>query len=123
MVKKTTVEATSSLNKLKWLVVIGLLAAGVATNHIYVDINISLRLIGWIILIGASLGVASLTSQGVRALAFAKEARGELRRVVWPTRPETIRTTMMVVVLILVVGVILWGVDSMLLWAVSFVTK
>ena len=116
-------QATSvSFDKLKWLAIVILLAAGIAANTYYSDVNLSLRLIGWIVLVSAALGMASLTGLGQRGLGFSKEARAELRRVVWPTRQETVRTTAMVVVLILLVGAILWGVDSILLWAVSFVT-
>ena len=119
----TDKTAAAPIDKLKWLVVFVILAGGVYANYIFGDINVSLRIIAWIILVGVTMGVAATTVQGKRTIDFSKEARSELRRVVWPTRPETVRTTMMVIVLILIVGLILWGIDSVLLWAVSLVTK
>ena len=114
---------SAPLDKLKWLVVGVLFAGGIAANYVYEDVNLSLRLIAWIVLFGVTLGIAATTVNGKRALIFSRAARSELRKVVWPTRPETVRTTIMVIVLILIVGLILWGVDAVLLWAVSLVTK
>jgi preprotein translocase subunit SecE len=50
-----------------------------------------------------------------------KEARGEIRKVVWPTRQETTQTTLIVVVVVLVMALLLWGLDSLLGWLVSMV--
>jgi preprotein translocase subunit SecE len=50
-----------------------------------------------------------------------REARVEIRRVVWPTRQETTQTTFVVVLLVLVFSMILWGLDSLLSWVVSSV--
>jgi len=48
-----------------------------------------------------------------------KEARIEIRKVVWPTRPETIQTTLIVVAVVLVMALILWGLDTFLGWIIS----
>ena len=50
---------------------------------------------------------------------LAKEARVEIRKVVWPTRQETTQTTLIVVVMVIFVGLILWALDSTLSWSVS----
>jgi preprotein translocase subunit SecE len=48
-----------------------------------------------------------------------KEARNEIRQVVWPNRQETMQTTLIVVAVVLVMALLLWGLDSLLSWAVS----
>jgi preprotein translocase subunit SecE len=48
-----------------------------------------------------------------------KESRSEIRRVVWPSWDETLQTTMIVLVLVLVFALILWGLDSVLSLVVS----
>ena len=48
-----------------------------------------------------------------------REARAEIRRVVWPTRQQTTQTTGIVLVLILLFSLILWGLDSTLSWMVQ----
>ena len=48
-----------------------------------------------------------------------KGSRTEIRKVVWPTRQETVQTTMVVVGFVLLVALLLWGLDSFLGWLVS----
>ena len=63
--------------------------------------------------------VALQTERGRRFATLLKEARVEIRKVVWPTRPELIQTTAIVVVFVLVVALMLWGMDSLISWLVS----
>lgn len=110
------------LDKAVWLAIAVLFAAGVFANYHYQGIALPLRIIGWIVLFSGMMGLAVMTAQGKRAVAFAREAKIELRKVVWPTRPETIQTTLMVIVLIVVMGLFLWAIDSFLLWLVAWLT-
>lgn len=55
-------------------------------------------------------------------MAFAREARVELRKVIWPTRQETLQTTLVVLVMVVVVAIFLWLLDMLLLWAVNGLT-
>ena len=48
-----------------------------------------------------------------------KEARVELRKVIWPTRVETGQTTAIVVVVVLIVALILWALDSLFAWIIA----
>ena len=57
----------------------------------------------------------------INAWTLIKDARGEIRRVVWPTWEETTQTTMIVLVLVLIFALILWALDSLLSWLVSSV--
>ncbi len=61
------------------------------------------------------------TAKGKSFLVLAKEARTEIRKVVWPTRQETTQTTLIVVAVVLVMALLLWGLDSLLGWAVSLI--
>ncbi|WBV68853.1 preprotein translocase subunit SecE [Legionella pneumophila] len=63
-----------------------------------------------------------LTTTGKRVFAFAQEAKVELLKVVWPTRQETIQTTTIVMVMVGLTGFILWGVDSIMMWAIAKLT-
>jgi len=49
-----------------------------------------------------------------KATQFLQNVKGELEKVTWPTRKDTYASTMVVIVLVLVVGVFLWVVDSAL---------
>ena len=48
--------------------------------------------------------------------AFARESWEEAKRVVWPTRKETLQTTGVVFAFVFVMAIFLWGVDATLLW-------
>jgi preprotein translocase subunit SecE len=55
-------------------------------------------------------------------LGFISGAYSETQRVVWPTRAETVQTTLVVLVMVMVVGVALWLLDMVLLWAIQILT-
>ena len=119
----TNVETPSSgMESVKWLVAIALLAGAVVGNHMYADQSVLLRAIGVVVAIAAGLAIASQTFGGRDFLAFAKEARIEVRKVVWPTRQETTHTTLIVMVATVIMALILWGLDGILFRAVGFLT-
>ena len=115
-------KQVTKLNWLKWGGILLLFVAGLAANYYYRDIALPIRIIGWIVLFGILLGLATLTAQGKVALAFTKEARMELRKVVWPNRQETVQTTMMLIAIVLVMALLMWAADSFFLWAVGWLT-
>ncbi|MDE3273648.1 preprotein translocase subunit SecE [Pseudoalteromonas sp. G4] len=117
------VEApSSSMDALKWIVSIALLAGAVVGNYMFEDQSVLLRAIGVVVAIAAGLGVAALTSKGQEFIAFAKEAKLEVRKVVWPTRQETVQTTFIVMIATVITALILWGLDGALFRIVGFLT-
>ena len=111
----------SALDWLKWLVVAALLGGGVYGNWYYGDESLLIRVIA---LIGVALlagFIAIQTERGRNTWTLLKEARSEIRRVVWPSNQETTQTTLVVLVLIVIFALILWGLDSLLGWIVSSV--
>ena len=112
-------ESGTIVDWLKWTVVMVLVAAGVVGNWYFGDWDFLYRALA---LVGLALvaGFAALqTERGQRVWNLAREARTELRRVVWPNRQETTQTTLIVLILILVFALILWGLDS----GLSFLVK
>jgi len=107
---------------LKWTIVAVLISAGFVGNHFFSAEALSLRMLGWLFLSLVALGVASQTTKGGLFIDFSKEARIELRKVVWPTRQETVQTTMIVIVMVILASLLLWGLDTFLLWGVGVVT-
>ncbi|HVV69476.1 MAG TPA: preprotein translocase subunit SecE [Gammaproteobacteria bacterium] len=122
MKKSDKTASSSSWDSLKWILVVALVIAGVWANYYYSDIDWPIRLAGWIILACVALAIASQTAGGRRVWAFSKDARNELRKVVWPTRQETVQTTMIIVGMVVIMALILWGIDSALLAIVSRLT-
>lgn len=76
--------------------------------------------LGWFVL---TLGMGFFTTQGQQAFSFAKEAKIELQKVVWPTRQETIQTTSIVMIMVTVTGFVLWLLDSGMMWIIGKLTR
>lgn len=115
-------DTGQKLDKVKWCIAILLLIAGFVANYYFITQPLALRIAGWIILLCIIFFIILQTAQGRAFWAFAKESRAELQRVVWPNRKETIQTTIVVFVMVIVLALILWGVDSILLWLISWFT-
>ena len=106
----------------KWIITVLLLVVAVGGNYLYREFNLALRALAVVILFAAAGGVALWTTQGKATLAFAREARIEMRKVVWPTRQETLQTTLIVAAVTAIVSLVLWGLDGILVRLVSFIT-
>ncbi len=113
--------ATSRLDPLKWGLVVVLVAAAVVGNSYFADESLLYRVIAIIAVAGLAGWVASTTERGGAFWQLIKGSRTEIRKVVWPTRPETTQTTFIVVVFVIVMALILWALDSLLGWLVSMV--
>jgi len=106
------------LDSLKWLVVLVIVAGGIYANSYYAAIEPLFRALAGVVVVAVAVGVALQTEKGAWAWDLAKEARVEVRKVVWPTTQETTQTTLIVVGVVIVVALILWGLDSGLSWGV-----
>jgi len=118
----TEEQPSSSYDSLKWGVIFLLLAAAVAGNYVFGEESVLIRAIAVVVMVGVAGLIALQTEKGRNAAIFAKEARTEVRKVVWPTRQEAIQTTGIVLVVTLLMSVLLWGLDSVLFWLVGLVT-
>ena len=119
----TNVETPSnSMDTVKWLVSITLLLGAVVGNYMYADLSVLVRAVGVVVAVAAALGLPATTEKGRTFIAFAKESRIEVRKVVWPTRQETTHTTFIVMLATVVMALILWGLDGILFRIVGFLT-
>ena len=109
----------NALDWLKWSVVVALLIGGVVGNWYFQEVSLLVRVIALLVAAVLAGFVAVQTERGQGIWSLIKEARTEVRRVVWPSNPETTQTTLVVLVIVLVFSLILWGLDSLLSWVVS----
>jgi len=109
----------SRFDGLKWLVVTALVAVAVVGNSYFSNESLLYRVLAIVALAAAAGFVALQTAKGASFWSLVKGSRTEIRKVVWPTRQETVQTTMIVVVFVLVTALILWGLDSFLGWLAS----
>ena len=113
-------EASDSrFDNVKWVLVLILVGAGVYGNSYFADQSLLYRVLGLLGLAMVAGLVALQTTQGAAFWTLTKESRTEIRKVVWPTRQETVQTTLIVLGFVLLVALFLWGLDALLGWLVS----
>lgn len=116
-------NSKGSLDWLKWGISILLLVAIIVGNYLYgEEAHVVLRVLVLILMAGLALLSAAFTEKGKTFVSFAKESRQEVRKVVWPTRQETVQTTLIILAVSTVVGLALWGLDGIFVRIVSFIT-
>jgi preprotein translocase subunit SecE len=106
---------------LKWVAVVLLVTVAVVGNNYFSEESLLYRLIAILILAGLAGFIGLQTIKGKAFSVLAREAKTEIRRVVWPTRQETVQTTLIVLAVVVFMSLVLWGVDSLLGWIVSAV--
>ena len=112
----TDTTQNSMVDKIKLAVAVALVAAGIAGYYLLAAQSILLRILAVIAGIVAGLVVVWWSAPGQEFLAFARESLAEVKKVVWPTRKETMQTTAAVFAFVVVMAVFLWVSDKTLEW-------
>jgi len=86
------------------------------------EIRLLFRVLGLVAVIVAVIVLMSTTNTGKFVLSFILESKQEVRKVIWPTRDETMRTTLLVFAMVFIVGLLLWVLDMFLFWGVRTLT-
>ena len=120
--KSKAETGSSPLDVVKWVAAIALIVAGLAGFYYFGDESLLLRVGGLLAAVAAAGGLLAITPQGRSLWSFAQGAKQEVRKVVWPTRRETLQTTLIVVVVVILVAIFLWLMDLLLLWLVGMIT-
>lgn len=71
---------------------------------------------------GLAIVIGLQTDMGKTAFGYIQGSRVEMRRVVWPSRKETIQSTIMILAVVLILAMFLWGLDAILVWAMQLLT-
>jgi preprotein translocase subunit SecE len=99
-----------------------LLVAGIYGFYYFAAYSTLLRVIALLVVGGVAAAVALQTDVGRRLWQFAGDSRNEVRKVVWPTRQETLQTTLVVIVMVLILGIVLWLFDMVLVMILRALT-
>ncbi len=119
----TQVEATTSImDVVKQVLAVVIVVAGIAAFYYFSEVQLLYRVLGIVAIVLIALGLMLTTEIGRGVWSFVLESKLEVRKVVWPTRDETVRTTMLVFAMVFLVGLILWLLDMFLFWGVRFIT-
>jgi preprotein translocase subunit SecE len=119
----TQVEASASVfDVVKQVFSVVFVVAGVAAFYYFSEIPLLYRVLGLVVVALVVAGMILTTGMGRNVWGFVLESKQEVRKVVWPTREETLRTTLLVFAMVIVVGFVLWLLDMFLFWGVRFLT-
>jgi len=103
-------------DKLKFVLALLLVAAGIAGFYFLSEQALVLRVLAVLFGLAAGGAVAWFTMPGQRFVALARESVVEAKKVVWPSRKETLQTTGIVFAFVLVMAIMLWVTDKSLEW-------
>ncbi len=119
----TQAEASSSVfDVVKHVFSVLLIVAGLAAFYFFSDYLLLYRVLGMVGVVVLAFIVMMTTEVGRSFWAFLLESKQEVRKVVWPSRQETMQTTLMVFAMVFIVGLILWLLDMFLFWAIRMLT-
>ena len=122
MVAKTEEVVSSKLDTFKFLLAITVLIFGIVGFYYYEAESQLYRVLGVVFATMVAIAISSTTRLGQGLIGFGREARMEVRKVVWPTRQETVQTTFMVIVAVIIIGIFLWLIDMLLAQAIQLIT-
>jgi preprotein translocase subunit SecE len=122
MVAKTEEVVTNKLDTFKLMLAIAVLIFGIVGFYYYEAESQLYRVLGVVFAVMVAIAISSTTRLGQGLTGFAREARMEVRKVVWPTRQETVQTTFMVIVAVIIIGIFLWLIDMLLAQAIQLIT-
>ena len=115
-------EQATFVDTVKLALAVLIVLVGLVGYYYFGGASVLLRTFGVLVAVAAALGVLYTSFQGQVLWKFIQGSRVELRKVVWPTREETIQTTLVVLVFALIGGVFFWLLDLFLLFVTSRIT-
>ncbi len=112
-------EKTSARDNVMWALGLLVLLAGVFAFFRYSgEVMTLIRVVGLLVAAGVAIALVARTERGRDMFSFLRETDVERRKVVWPTRQETLQTTLMVLVITVIVAILLFIMDTIFGWVV-----
>ncbi|SEP19684.1 preprotein translocase subunit SecE [Aquisalimonas asiatica] len=118
MKSKSNTE-NSPADTIKLVAALVILGAGIFGFYVYEDQPQLFRVLGILAVGAVAVGIAVTTNPGANLWRFMQDSRTEVRKVVWPTRQETVQTTIIVLIVVVLVAIFLWLMDMFFLWGVQ----
>ncbi|TDU28433.1 protein translocase subunit secE/sec61 gamma [Panacagrimonas perspica] len=123
MESQTEVSTAPRYDSLLLAAAVALLVGALGSFYYFSgEVNALVRTLGLLAATAVALALAYKTELGRSVWGYIIGARTELRKVVWPSRQETLQATLMIAVVVLITALLLWGLDSLLLWGVKLLT-
>ena len=123
MTDDSKLQDAGTADKVKLAIAIVIVIAGVAGYYVLANQAAWLRWLSVIASLVLAGVVMAFSRYGSEFRRFVELARIELRKIVWPTRQETLQTTLVVFLFVAVAGAFFWALDLVLAWATKFLTS
>ena len=114
---ETNIEQKSNNSYL--IISIGVMITGIILFYYFSDIRLFYRVLGMISVLILSGFIGYQSNFGKLVYSYITDSKVELKKVTWPTKQETTQTTLGVIVVVIIVGILLWLFDMLLGWAIG----
>ena len=116
-------ESSSALDNVLMLLVVLIVGAAIFGFYYFeTEYNVAVRVGGLFASTAVAIAVLMQTASGKSMWTYIKGSQVEMRKVVWPTRRDSVTTTIMILVVVMILGAFMYGVDAILLWGVKTLT-
>jgi preprotein translocase subunit SecE len=112
-------EVTSVVDIVKLVLSPIFVVGGIAAFYYFSDLQLLYRVLILIAVVSTAVGVSFTTAKGRTVWGFMLESKQEFHRVVWPTRDEAVKTTLLVILMVIIVAFVLWLLDTFLFWGIQ----
>ena len=116
--EQTGIQPWSRQDTFNWTLAALLALLGVGGFYYFEEQALLYRVLGVVAVFSLAAALALLSPRGRYLAGFVGDARGEVRKMVWPTRVETLQTALVVFVAVLLMATFMWLLDRLLTWAV-----
>ncbi len=111
----TNSEAQGSVfDTVKLILALAVLILGIWGFYYFAQEALLYKVLGILAAVGVAMGIAATTAKGKGLISFLGSSRSEVRKIVWPTRAETMQTTLMVFIMVVILAIFLWFIDMLL---------
>ena len=117
-----TEQTSGVMDSIKLVLAVLITVAGIAGFYYFGNESLLLRVVSLLIAMAVAVALVMMTAMGQDFWGFVQGSQVELRKIIWPTKKETMQTTLIVMVMVLFVGILLWMFDGLLLWGIGMVT-
>ncbi len=109
-------------DKLKLSIAALIVVVALILFYVFPEYSVLMRVLGLLFMFGVAAFIAAQTVLGKDTITFVRSAIIEVKKVVWPSKKETMQTTLIVGVMVFIVGLMLWIFDLILASGVSYLT-
>ena len=119
MNSKTEVNSGGMLDNIILAVALIIVVGAMVAFYMFPDQSKLIRVGGILVSVGIASAIAYQTAKGKQIWGFLQDSQIEVRKVVWPTRQETLQTTLIVILFVIFIALILWLLDMFLGWSIG----